>query len=133
MENTLYNATIFTQLNHKNICIESTIDSYEKINRRVPVQHIKNNHNLNCKILQSVVRRDHIVKITLDIFCGFLGCMLLIIFIPLVFLMNLFGNKGPLFYKQKRVGKNEEIFEIIKFRSMRVNSEERGAVWAKKK
>lgn len=41
-------------------------------------------------------------------------------------------SKGPIFYKQKRVGYDGMEFEIIKFRSMRQNAEaETGAVWAK--
>jgi len=35
------------------------------------------------------------------------------------------------FYKQKRVGFRGSVFEVIKFRSMRVDAEKNGAVWAK--
>ncbi|MEX2784909.1 sugar transferase [Streptococcus sp. H49] len=34
-------------------------------------------------------------------------------------------SKGPLFFKQKRVGQNGKIFEIYKFRSMYIDAEER--------
>src|SRR5215510_5353459 len=44
-----------------------------------------------------------------------------ILTIPFVWVFNLFYNPGPLFYKQPRVGKNGKIFNIIKYRSMRVN------------
>jgi lipopolysaccharide/colanic/teichoic acid biosynthesis glycosyltransferase len=52
--------------------------------------------------------------------------------IPLVFLANLFFNKGPLFYLQKRVGKGGNLFNILKFRTMVPNAETNGAEWAKK-
>lgn len=42
------------------------------------------------------------------------------------------GKDAPLFYKQTRVGLNGELFEVIKFRSMRQNAEQFGAVWAQK-
>ena len=41
-------------------------------------------------------------------------------------------NKGPLFYNQIRVGKNGQNFTIFKLRSMVVNAESSGAVYAKK-
>jgi sugar transferase (PEP-CTERM system associated) len=42
-------------------------------------------------------------------------------------------SKGPVFYKQERVGKNGRVFVLAKFRSMRVDAEESGPVWASKK
>lgn len=41
-------------------------------------------------------------------------------------------SPGPIFYKQVRTGKNRKDFEIIKFRSMRVDAEAGGAQWAQK-
>jgi len=42
------------------------------------------------------------------------------------------GFKAPIVYRQKRVGKNGEVFEVLKFRSMTTDAEKDGkAVWAK--
>lgn len=41
-------------------------------------------------------------------------------------------SRGPVFYKQERVGKNGRIFVLSKFRSMRVDAEQGGPVWASK-
>ena len=41
-------------------------------------------------------------------------------------------DKGPVFYSQKRVGKNKKIFNLIKFRSMVLEAEKEGPKWAEK-
>ena len=39
-------------------------------------------------------------------------------------------SRGPVLYKQERLGKNERPFWVLKFRSMRVDAEAAGAQWA---
>jgi sugar transferase (PEP-CTERM system associated) len=41
-------------------------------------------------------------------------------------------SPGPVLYRQERVGKNGRTFSIMKFRSMRVDAESDGPVWASK-
>jgi sugar transferase (PEP-CTERM system associated) len=41
-------------------------------------------------------------------------------------------SRGPIFYKQERVGKNGRPFVLTKFRSMKVDAEKSGPVWASK-
>ena len=41
-------------------------------------------------------------------------------------------SRGPIFYKQERVGQNGRTFTLTKFRSMRVDAEQDGPVWASK-
>lgn len=40
------------------------------------------------------------------------------------------GFKGPIFYRQVRVGENNKNFEVLKFRSMSTDAEKNGAQWA---
>jgi sugar transferase (PEP-CTERM system associated) len=41
-------------------------------------------------------------------------------------------SPGPILYRQERVGENGRPFTLLKFRSMRVDAEEAGPVWARK-
>lgn len=58
-----------------------------------------------------------------------------ILSLPIVLLTALLiklDSKGPIFYRQERVGENGRPFTLIKFRSMRVDAEDSGPVWASK-
>jgi lipopolysaccharide/colanic/teichoic acid biosynthesis glycosyltransferase len=53
------------------------------------------------------------------------GCIALVVMVPLsgcFLIANRFGNRGPLFFSQPRVGQNQQVFNILKFRTMRPGS-----------
>ena len=53
------------------------------------------------------------------------------VLLVVAFLISLEGGfKEPIMYRQKRVGKNGETFDLLKFRSMTVDAEKNGAQWA---
>jgi exopolysaccharide biosynthesis polyprenyl glycosylphosphotransferase len=66
----------------------------------------------------------------------FLACIGLILTAPILAFATMLiklTSKGPIVYKQNRVGKGSTIFEIYKLRTMCVDAEKQtGAVWAKK-
>ncbi len=65
-------------------------------------------------------------KRTFDLVFAIIALLLLS---PLFFLGSLlakFQSKGPVFYKAKRVGKDEAVFEMYKFRTMVVNADTLG-------
>jgi lipopolysaccharide/colanic/teichoic acid biosynthesis glycosyltransferase len=59
------------------------------------------------------------LKRLMDLALALVGAVPLVLVTPFVFLANLAGNRGPLFYRQTRVGKNDRQFDIVKLRTMR--------------
>ena len=64
----------------------------------------------------------HFFKRVIDILLSFLG--IIILAIPMLFIAIAIkcDSKGPVFFKQKRVGKNKKNFQILKFRTMRTDT-----------
>jgi len=66
-----------------------------------------------------------------------LSTVLLIILSPLLLVLSIaikLNSKGPILYKQERIGQDNKIFTMYKFRSMRMDAEEHtGPVWAQEK
>ena len=58
------------------------------------------------------------VKRLLDIAAATVGLCILGLTIPFVVVGNRLGNRGPLFFRQIRTGRNGSTFEILKFRTM---------------
>lgn len=61
-------------------------------------------------------------KRAIDIILSFIGIVVLAIPMLIVAIIIKFDSPGPVFFKQKRVGKNKKYFTIIKFRSMPVTA-----------
>jgi len=79
-------------------------------------------------IYKSKIKRklEVVTKRSIDIAGGIVGILLLIPLTIILFIANLMSNdNGPLFYSQKRIGKNGKIFKMYKFRSMCVGADEK--------
>ncbi len=63
-------------------------------------------------------RRYGRLKRILDVVGGAGGLVALVVAIPFVGLGNLVGNRGTLFYRQPRVGRDGRVFTMWKFRTM---------------
>ncbi len=77
-------------------------------------------------------KRTELAKRVIDILFSIL---LLIVALPIGIITAIFiklESKGPIFYRQKRTGLYNIEFEVIKFRSMYIDAESKGAKWASK-
>lgn len=74
-----------------------------------------------------------ICKRTIDIILSIIGLIVLLLLYPLIAIAIKMDSSGPVFFKQERVGNNEKIFVLYKFRTMRHDAEAgTGAKWAER-
>lgn len=66
------------------------------------------------------------VKRTADILVSLFGLMILSPVLLIVAIAIKIDSKGPVIFKQERVGKNGKVYNMYKFRSMKINSEHTG-------
>lgn len=64
----------------------------------------------------------HFFKRLIDILLSFLGILLLALPMLIFAIITKIDSKGPVFYKQRRVGIHKKHFTILKFRSMPVTA-----------
>lgn len=82
-------------------------------------------------VISFVRRTYHMVKRAFDIVASLFGIILLSPLFLLTAILIKCTSKGPILFTQTRVGKDGKLFEIYKFRTMRVDAEkETGPVWA---
>lgn len=68
------------------------------------------------------------MKRTFDIIASGLGLLILSPLFLIVSAWIKFDSKGPVFYKQFRVGKDNKDFQLFKFRSMKPDSDKKGLI-----
>jgi sugar transferase (PEP-CTERM system associated) len=66
-----------------------------------------------------------------DILFSLLGLTVFSLVSLIVSIAIKLDSKGPVLYRQERVGEDGKIFHLLKFRSMHVDAEESGPVWTK--
>ena len=117
----------------KGYSIRSYSHVYEDLANKVAVQHVGN--DFYCYFPFSKSHSNKLYQTfhkLVDIIFGIIGICFIIVIIPFIFLINLFYNKGPIFYKQNRVGKNGKHFSLYKLRTMATDAEKKGVQWATK-
>ena len=104
---------------------------YEQLTGKVPVQHIGDHWSVAMPLDHPGTQLLwHAVKRLFDLFWASLGLLVLIPLFPFLALAIYLDSPGPIFYRQKRMGRNEEHYWVYKFRSMIPDAEQGEAVWA---
>ena len=72
-----------------------------------------------------------IAQRSLDVLVSFLGLVVMSLLMSIIALLIKLDSPGPILYRQQRVGKDDQLFQILKFRSMRADAEQDGTPrWA---
>ena len=87
---------------------------------------IESAHRKNGKKWNEGMYKKYIKRL-LDIIFSFLFLLVLSPLFLLIMLLICLDSKGGPFFLQKRIGRNEKVFMIYKFRSMTVNAEHTGS------
>lgn len=78
------------------------------------------NNGSEAKRLNGIYNRFS--KRIIDIVCSFLAIIVFsVIYIPICIIIKC-TSEGPIFFKQKRVGRDKSYFNILKFRTMRIDT-----------
>ncbi len=112
------------------VSIEECTSFFERITGKVHVDMLRPSW-----LIFAGRRRDTPIKsIFRELVHRLLALIGLVLSLPVAILTAIvikLESRGPVFYKQERVGKNGRVFRVIKFRSMRSDAEAEGKpVWA---
>ncbi|MFA4890448.1 MAG: exopolysaccharide biosynthesis polyprenyl glycosylphosphotransferase [Candidatus Paceibacterota bacterium] len=110
---------------------------YESITGKIPVSMISEIWFLE-NLAETKKENYEKFKRVIDMISSFVFLAAFLVIYPFVAIAIKIDSKGPTLIKQKRMGKNGKIFNILKFRSMVALSpdglaEKNGAEWAKEK
>ncbi|MBK9529741.1 MAG: TIGR03013 family PEP-CTERM/XrtA system glycosyltransferase [Acidobacteria bacterium] len=112
------------------VSIEECTSFFERITGKVHVDMLRPSW-----LIFAGRRRDSPVKTifreVMHRSLALLGLVLSLPFAMLAAILIKLESRGPIFYKQERVGKSGKTFKVIKFRSMRTDAEKDGKpIWA---
>ena len=124
----LYNQLI--HLLENGFIIREYTQVYEAITQRIPVHYVSRDFYRYFPFSRSNQNQLYLsfVRIS-EIVFSLIGLAIGLLFVPLIYIGNLIGNRGSLFYSQERIGKNGSVFKIYKYRTMVQNAEVNGAVF----
>ena len=113
----------------RGIPIEDGIEFYEHLTGRLQVESLRP----SALIFSDGFKKSKLtmwMKRVVGFSFSFVGLALLSPLILMISILIKLESRGPIFYRQERVGENGKVFKLLKFRSMVENAEANGPVWA---
>ena len=108
---------------------------YEELLHRVPIRYLEADWILRSFVDQARVNMfNEIAKRLTDILLATIFLLFLLPLLPFISLAIIIDSGFPIFYTQKRMGRNGVLYNIFKFRTMRQDAEANGQPqWAEEK
>ncbi|MFA5393569.1 MAG: exopolysaccharide biosynthesis polyprenyl glycosylphosphotransferase [Candidatus Ratteibacteria bacterium] len=105
---------------------------YGELTNQIPVDYLTEQWLFSAALACSLFH-IHKIKRLQDIVVSLVGLLVFLPFFPFLAIAIKLNSRGPVFYKQERVGRNGKTFFIIKLRTMTNNAEKKNqAVRAEK-
>ena len=121
---------LLLSLKSRGVLIQDGTDVYEAITGKVPIESLRLGWLLFSPGFQ-LSRFLLIYKRLASVLVSIMGLLLSLPLLPLIGLSIKLTSSGPVLYKQKRVGRENIIFDCYKFRTMRADAEaDTGPTWA---
>jgi sugar transferase (PEP-CTERM system associated) len=113
-----------------NVSIEEGASFYERLTGRVHLDMMRPSW-LIFSGRGRQARFNAVTRVALHRIVAFLGAILSLPIAIITAILIKIDSRGPVLYKQERVGRGGRSFMVMKFRSMRVDAEKDGPVWAR--
>lgn len=119
----------FCQLRYSGVTVMPLISLCEEIYQSVPLELVTPEWLMHASGSPHILYIKK-VKRAFDIIVSLIGLLVLGPFMLLGMLATKLTSRGPVFYYQVRCGRFGRPFKVIKLRTMTVDAEKNGAVWA---
>ena len=115
----------------RGVAVEDATTFYERVAGKIPIENLQPSwmvFNSGFSVTKRALLEKRVLSLVVSSILLLLTSPLLLLLMVLIKL----DSKGPIFYRQERVGQDGKSFTLVKFRSMRADAEaETGPVWAK--
>jgi sugar transferase (PEP-CTERM system associated) len=121
---------LLLSLKSRGVRVQDSAELYEKITGKIPIESIRMSSLLfspGCYASRVFLMYKRAASVVVSV----LGLVISLPLIPFIVLAIKLTSPGPVFYRQRRVGRSGAVFECYKFRTMWANAEaDTGPTWA---
>jgi sugar transferase (PEP-CTERM system associated) len=119
------------ELKMHGVRVQEATSLYERVTGKIAIENLKPSWMLfgdGFEVSRLVLIGQQIISFSVSL----VALLMFLPFLPLIALLIKLDSPGPVFFRQERVGRDNKVFTLWKFRSMRKDAEKNtGPVWAK--